>query len=285
MKSDTSDTSDTRGSGNTKNPRVRARNWQITINNPTFDDDTTVRGFENFIFQYEMGDNGTIHIQGMIGSKNATSFNTIKKLLPRAHIEIAKNVNALLDYCKKSDTSLSIYWCKGYKVKPKLKIIETLLPWQQIIIDDIQFDDDRAIHWYWEPNGNIGKTSLAKYICSNMNAIYLNGSASDMKFALSKWKNKDELVCVFDFPRTQEGRISYSGIEQIKNGIFFSCKYESEMCLFNSPHIICFANFEPDTSSLSMDRWKICRLTADTLHPLPPSDPPQEGSGLGALDV
>lgn len=279
----TSGTSGTRGVGNTRNPRVRGRNWQITINNPTFDDDTKIRGFEKFIFQYEMGEKGTPHIQGMVGSSNPSSFNSIKKILPCAHIEKANNVKALIDYCKKGDTSISPCWQQGYE--KHVKCINVLRDWQKQVIDAINFDDDRAIHWYWETEGNIGKTSLAKYICLKYNAVYLNGSASDMKFAVSKWKNKSKLVCVFDFPRTQEGRISYSGIEQIKNGIFFSCKYESEMCLFDSPHIICFANFEPEESALSADRWRVCRLTADKALPLNPNDPLPGGSGLGDLDV
>jgi len=251
-----------RGVGNTKTPRKRGRNWQITINNPTLEDDTKIRGLEKFIFQYEQGEKGTIHIQGMIGYKNPVSFESIKKILPTAHIEMANNYKALLEYCKKSETSISRYWQIGFETSP-LKIITELRPWQQELINDINFDDDRSIHWYYDTNGNIGKTAIAKYICTKYNAIYLSGSSADMKFAVSTLQDKKNLICVFGFVRQQEGKISYAGIEQIKDGIFFSGKYESNMCIYDPPHIICLANFAPDTTMLSTDRLKITDLTVN----------------------
>ena len=38
-------------------------------------------------------------------------------------------------------------------------------------------------------------------------------------------------------------------------------KYETGVKIFNSPHIICFANFPPDNlEQLSADRWIITNL-------------------------
>jgi len=52
-------------------------------------------------------------------------------------------------------------------------------------------------------------------------------------------------------------------MEEIKNGIFFSNKYKGKMCLFNVPHMICFANFGPEKEKLSNDRWVIKPLDKD----------------------
>uniref|UniRef100_UPI004049B2EE hypothetical protein n=7 Tax=Pseudomonadati TaxID=3379134 RepID=UPI004049B2EE len=64
----------------------------------------------------------------------------------------------------------------------------------------------------------------------------------------------------FDIPRSQLDYLSYTGIEEVKNGCFFSSKYESEMVLYNSPHIIVFANEEPTYHKLSSDRWNVVDL-------------------------
>lgn len=58
-----------------------------------------------------------------------------------------------------------------------------------------------------------------------------------------------------------ENYVSYEAIESVKDGIFFSGKYESGMTIFNQPHIICFANFAPDIGKMSSDRWKIFELS------------------------
>ena len=39
--------------------------------------------------------------------------------------------------------------------------------------------------------------------------------------------------------------ISWSGLEDVKNGCFASTKYECEMVIMNSPHLLWFADFEP----------------------------------------
>ncbi len=42
--------------------------------------------------------------------------------------------------------------------------------------------------------------------------------------------------------------------------VFFSSKYESGMCLGNCPHLLIFANFKPDLSNMSLDRWVVKNL-------------------------
>ncbi len=54
-----------------------------------------------------------------------------------------------------------------------------------------------------------------------------------------------------------EDYVSYQALEEIKDGIFFSGKYEGGMKIFNSPHVICFANFSPAEHKLSGDRWVV----------------------------
>ena len=54
-------------------------------------------------------------------------------------------------------------------------------------------------------------------------------------------------------------------IEDLKNGRYFSTKYVSEMRIYKPPHVVCFANSEPNFAALSADRWVCCDLTKDAL--------------------
>ncbi len=71
---------------------------------------------------------------------------------------------------------------------------------------------------------------------------------------------------IFDLSRTCADKIDhiYSLIENFKNGIMFSSKYESGTRIFTPPHVIVFANFIPDIldrgNKLSADRWQTHEL-------------------------
>ena len=70
---------------------------------------------------------------------------------------------------------------------------------------------------------------------------------------------------MLDFSRTQVDKINYQVIEDLKNGRYFSTKYVSEMRVYKPPHVVCFANSEPNFVALSTDRWVCCNLTEDAL--------------------
>lgn len=86
---------------------VRSRNWFLTINNYTQEDINIIISINcNYVFQEEQGESGTKHIQGVLMFKNARTFTSIKKILPRAHIEICKDVKSSIRYCCKSETRI-----------------------------------------------------------------------------------------------------------------------------------------------------------------------------------
>lgn len=82
----------------------RARGFLLTINNPTNEDKIALESddFKYLVYQYEKGEEGTLHIQAFIYYANARVFP--KKKFPRAHIEAAKNINAAMNYCKKEES-------------------------------------------------------------------------------------------------------------------------------------------------------------------------------------
>lgn len=87
--------------------QVRASCWSVTINNPITADDENIslarqKGWK-VEGQLEKGENGTPHYQLMVKTPQIR-FSAIKKQFPRAHIEIAKNREALELYVHKVET-------------------------------------------------------------------------------------------------------------------------------------------------------------------------------------
>ncbi len=265
--------------GNTKTESnckkdTRARRWVFTLNNYTKKDiDTLNTAFQawkcSYVYQEEIGEAETPHLQGCFSFRNAKKFSTIKKVLSdRIHLEKCKSWKQSIAYCHKEDTKNGeIYHSKDIiipiPIEDRLKDLK-LRPFQKEILSLIsKVPDDRKIYWYWEPKGNIGKTSLAFHICLKYKALYLSGKGNDCKYGIVQYIEKNKNMCdivIFDYVRSQEEYISYQAIEEIKNGIFFSGKYESGMVMYNPIHMIIFANFEPDETKLSKDRWCIKRI-------------------------
>ncbi len=94
----------------------RSRCWVFTLNNPTEKDVAQMHTiFQNlctdFAAQEELGVRDlTPHIQGYLYFKNARTFMNMKKLLPRAHIEVARKAIAARQYCLKKDTRCGRQW-------------------------------------------------------------------------------------------------------------------------------------------------------------------------------
>lgn len=139
--------------------------------------------------------------------------------------------------------------------RPKLTL--ELRPWQQNLMDILMQDPNpRTIHWYWDPIGATGKTTFSRFLVRNHDAFYTNGGKhSDIACAYD-----NQSIVVFDFTRSQADRVPYSIMEALKNGMLFSGKYESFTKVFSIPHVVAFANFEPDREQLSKDRWNVIKL-------------------------
>jgi len=131
--------------------------------------------------------------------------------------------------------------------------------WQLKVLEIVKGKPDyRKVYWFWEESGNKGKSSLCRFLCFRHDALVMGGKASDMKCMIAGMKVKPR-ICVMDIPRKVD-HISYSGIEEIKNGCFASQKYESTMVRMKHPHMICFANKPPNLDGLSADRWEIYNI-------------------------
>lgn len=139
---------------------------------------------------------------------------------------------------------------KNYEIYSKA----VLKPWQEKILKYVDTQPHpRKVLWYVDEIGNWGKTWLSNYLVAMKDAIvFSNGKSGDIAYAY-----RNNKIVIFDFSRSQENFINYGVIEDIKNGRIFSGKYESCSKVFDIPHVICFSNFNPDTTKLSKDRWNI----------------------------
>lgn len=219
-----------------------------------------------YIFQEEMSESGTPHLQGTISLKVKQRLTALKKLNDKIHWEPTKSVTASVAYCSKEDTRNGNVYYYGFEPPIKYKVeIEQLHDWQLKIEQMIKLDpDDRSIYWYWENKGGIGKTTFQKYLFTNYeDVVILSGKGSDMKNGIVQYQSKNKRlpkIILINVPRSCHDYISYTGLEEVKDMMFFSGKYEGGMVCGKSPHLIVFANEEPDTSKMSSDRWKVIEI-------------------------
>lgn len=183
----------------------------------------------------------------------------LKAIDPGIHWEPTKSVKASLAYCTKQETRAGRQYVFGIEVPEEVRVHEPR-GWQLQVMEILKEEpDERVINWFWEAEGGVGKTALCKYLVMKHNALMLTGKSADMFYMLSKYPNKRKLIIV-DCPRSLQDYFNYAAVEQIKNGLVFSGKYEGVQLCFNSPHVIVFGNRKPDRSQMSEDRWNVVHI-------------------------
>lgn len=149
----------------------------------------------------------------------------------------------------------------------------SLMPWQSALVDYLDEGvDPRKIAWIWDKEGNSGKSWMAKYLVATKNACYLSfGRKSDLIYIFAQ---DPKPIVVFNLSRTTAPTTEeheqckknfldgiYSLAEDLKDGILVNTKYEAKTVLFQVPHVIFFANFEPDRTKWSADRYDVTNMS------------------------
>jgi hypothetical protein len=83
---------------------TKSKYWCFTINNPAdgYADIDNAKGWSYCIIGDEVGEEGTPHHQGFIAYPYRIRFSTLKKQLPKAHIEpLRSTTKNAINYCKK----------------------------------------------------------------------------------------------------------------------------------------------------------------------------------------
>lgn len=245
-----------------------SKRWCFVLNNYTELEEKFVcskitsvcsRGF----FSKEVGESGTPHLQGYLelSTKGRPLSSKLFGNCDRIHwIKAKGSLEDNMEYCSKQNE-----FCFKYGPLPQPIYCPEIYGWQtKILKDKILGDiDQRKITWLWEPTGGFGKSSFVRYCVIKHNALICSGRLPDLKYLIKVYKDKHSVypeTILFDIPRTNLNYISYQGLEEIKNGVFASTKYECETICMNFPRLICFANAEPDYKKLSLDRYEVINV-------------------------
>lgn len=176
-------------------PVNQSRRWCFTINNYGDADEVTVGALKAkyLIFGREISTTGTPHLQGFVIFKAMMRLARLKKLIPRAHWEIAKSTSlACSEYCKKEgnyfeEGTLSqqgrrtdLEACKDiidkggslHEVADQcfgcyLKYTKGLKEYQLLVQPKYEHDDVRGLWIFGEPGS--GKS---RYVRDNYDEIY-----------------------------------------------------------------------------------------------------------------
>ncbi len=169
--------------------------------------------------------------------------------------------------------SMPVEWCKYHKAVDRARAVNLqhseeqkmiaefancdLRIWQEELLLELKEPpDDRTIRWIVDTTGNAGKTWFAKWAAVNLDAqVIANGKTSDIARA---YQHKS--IVILNLARTPEQYVNYQVMENIKDGLIWSPKYEPLMKYFKPPHLIVMANQWPEYNKVSLDRWNISEL-------------------------
>lgn len=252
-----------------KKQGIQLYRWFFTFNNYEETDITHLKILFNklckkYIFQEEVGSCGTKHLQGSISLKKKARLVEMKKIDDRIHWEETKNEKAANKYaCKEETRNGRVFTHEKKKafIRTKSKF-DDIKPREEIISIIEKEPDNRTINWIWSDEGGVGKTSTCAYIEHNYDGVCIvNGKGADIKNQVINFLEENSLdVLIINVPRCNENHVSYAAIEEIKDGLIYSGKYEGGFANIEHPHVIVISNFYPETYKLSEDRWNIIEL-------------------------
>lgn len=161
---------------------------------------------------------------------------------------------------KRSYDEMSILYADAVESKRRYDFFskQKLSLWQMQIIRRVFVQNDRKILWVSDCAGGHGKTFLGHFLNSCYGFELFDGitKACDIAHLLPATPRG----IVFDVTRADSNHFSYQTLEMCKNGFVMSGKYYGIKRVFSPPPVIVFANFEPERSRLTSDRWEIHSL-------------------------
>ena len=142
-----------------------------------------------------------------------------------------------------------------------------LYDWQREIEMEINREpDERIIFHYVDTKGGKGKTFIQKNLKDKYPERifqFIDGKAADVYHQLHKHQTRygqAPNVIFYKITRyqySQENFINYSAIEDIKDGLVTSLKYDGGDVFFeNNPHVYIFSNQSLEYCHMSFDRWR-----------------------------
>lgn len=218
----------------------------------------------DFVFSGEKGEKGGYrHYQGTMNLVKKLRFDPLRRLLyPEIHLEKQRHEQEALEYCMKADTHEDGPWGKGkYFQKKREDLITNYYPWQLERLEVWKGPaQPRIIEWIWSLEGNKGRSTFARDCFRKLKNIAI--TTAEKPNDIIMMAKEDIRIYIIDIPRASHVD-PYIALEKLKNGFVVDCKLKKEgrvVDMWEIPHVIVFANFYPDKSKLSEDRWNIIEL-------------------------
>jgi len=122
----------------------------------------------------------------------------------------------------------------------------------------LQPPDPRKIIFIVDEVGNVGKSWFVRkflFLHEPLTQVLSVGKRDDLAHAIDSSRR----IFLFDLPRASAEFLQYTVLEQLKDGIIFSPKYNSRTKQLDhgTPHVVVFMNEQPDRTKLSRDRYEV----------------------------
>lgn len=106
---------------------------------------------------------------------------------------------------------------------------------------------DRAVHWVYDENGGVGKSTLARFLVTN-GLAFCSPTAASVRDVLHVWSmhcHEPTRAVVFDLMRHTGDRYVYDLVEMFSACFATSTKYNGGVIRWQRRHLIVFANILP----------------------------------------
>lgn len=276
------DSNDSDENDNTESSLSSIESDNDTLSLYSYDSDESINSFDSEREEKESENGGYIHWQGRISLMKKKRKSELLRLLyehdmllANAHWSPCSNYNmGNMLYVMKIDSKIDGPWTdkdeKPIPIPKQIKMIESLYPYQQEIIDRSKYMwNCRKINVLYDSEGCKGKTTLATYCAVNKigkKLPCLNDYRDLMQCIMCMPIQK---LYFIDMPRAiNKNKLAefYAGIEDIKNGFCFDTRYKYTELYFDAPEIWIFTNKLPEYHLLSIDRWIIWTISDNKLY-------------------
>ena len=127
-----------------------------------------------------------------------------------------------------------------WRAKPKqiseLDMAAEGFRWQarfELFMEQTQADKG-TIHYVFDPDGGRGKTEFVRHTQAKHG--WMLATPNDQRTNAYNWKG--QRVVIFDVKR--RAKLNYELVEEMKDGVLVSAKYEGEEKAYRTPHVIIF---------------------------------------------
>jgi len=149
----------------------------------------------------------------------------------------------------------------GMILPPDILQEEPLNEWQSTLKDTLEGEaDDRKVKFYVDTLGGNGKSFFCRYMLTVKDEdtqVLSIGKMADLAYAIDRTK----CIFLFNIPRGGMEYMQYTILEQLKDRVVFSPKYQSSTKVITRKcHVVVFCNEHPDMTKMTDDRYDIVTL-------------------------